>query len=259
MFRMMDSQGAYLSEAAPRNDAKWGKHFAQGVSDLRSWFASRVEWLDGQWRTDLEAMDLDYALNAENGTLHFSTSSQYPFTGVIKDGRAAAVSGNAGRDSSSSTVSLTLEMQAGETLSFDYRVSSESGYDKFAFSVGGSQKFEKSGEQNWQSYTFTASSAGSYAFVWKYEKDYSVASGSDCAWLDEVVWSGDPGAGATLPGDADGDGEVTVADALLVMRYAMGIISELPCPGNADMDASGSIDISDALLIMRYAMGVDGL
>ena len=256
MFRMMDSQGAYLSSAAPRNDAKWGKHFAQGVADLKSWFTSRVEWLDGQWRTDLETIGLDYALNAENGTLHFTTSSQYPFTGVIKDGRAAAVSGNAGRDSSSSSVALTLEMQAGETLSFDYRVSSESGYDKFTFSVNNSQKFEKSGEQGWQNYTFTASSAGSYSFIWKYEKDYSVASGSDCAWLDEVVWSGDPGAGETLPGDVDGDGEVTVSDALLVMRYAMGIISELPHIENADMDGSGVIDVSDALLIMRMSMGL---
>ncbi|MBQ3937890.1 MAG: dockerin type I repeat-containing protein [Clostridia bacterium] len=93
--------------------------------------------------------------------------------------------------------------------------------------------------------------------MWKYEKDYSVASGSDCAWLDEVVWSGDPGAGETLPGDVDGDGEVTVSDALLVMRYAMGIISELPHIENADMDGSGVIDISDALLIMRRAMDVE--
>lgn len=57
-------------------------------------------------------------------------------------------------------------------------------------------------------------------------------------------------------GDADGNGNVTVTDALLVMRYAMGIIGELANMEAADVNNSGNIDVTDALLIMRIVMGV---
>lgn len=254
MFRLIDSAAAYISEAMPRNDAKWGKNFAQGAADLRSWLISRVAWLDGQWRTDVEPIDLNFALNTEGGSLEFTTSAK-PFTGVIRDGRIAAVSGNAGADSTDSSVTLTLTMQAGETLSFDFKVSSEQNYDKFSFNVNGAKQFDRSGEVDWTNFVYTAQSAGEYTFVWKYSKDYSVASGSDCAWLDEVIYSGDSGA-AGLLGDADGDGEVTVTDALLTMRFAMGILESLPCPENADYDGDGEVSVTDALLIMRLAMGL---
>ncbi|MBO4879768.1 MAG: CotH kinase family protein [Clostridia bacterium] len=254
MLRTLDSQGAYLYEAAVRNDNMWGKNFNNGVSSLRNWFTSRVAWLDGQWLPDQEPIDLDFALNTEGGSLTFTTS-QHSFTGTIKDSRIAGVSGNAGADSSTSSVTVVLDMQAGETLSFDYKVSSEQGYDKFSFNVNGSKLFEKSGELDWESYTWTAASAGSYTFVWKYDKDYSVSSGSDCVWLDEVAYSGDSGP-ELLPGDADGNGVVDVTDALMVLRYAMGIIGTLPRMDNADMDGNGTVNVTDAVVILRMSMGV---
>jgi spore coat protein CotH len=254
MLRTMDKQGAYLSEAAVRNDNMWGKDFDAGVASLRSWFTARVAWLDGVWLPAGEPIDLDFALNAEGGSLTFTTS-QHSFTGTVLDGRVAGVSGNAGVDNSTSSVTLTLDMQAGETLSFDYKVSTEQGYDKFSFNVNGSKIFEKSGELDWQSYTWTAETAGSYTFVWKYDKDYSVSSGSDCVWLDEVAYSGGSGP-ELLPGDADGNGTADVTDALLVLRYAMGIIDSLPRLDNADMDGNGTVNVTDAVVILRLAMGV---
>ncbi|MBR0157213.1 MAG: CotH kinase family protein [Clostridia bacterium] len=254
MLRTMDKQGAYLSEAAVRNDNMWGKDFDAGVASLRSWFTARVAWLDGVWLPAGEPIDLDFALNAEGGSLTFTTS-QHSFTGTVLDGRVAGVSGNAGVDSSTSSVTLTLDMQAGETLSFDYKVSTEQGYDKFSFNVNGSKIFEKSGELDWQSYTWTAETAGSYTFVWKYDKDYSVSSGSDSVWLDEVAYSGGSGP-ELLPGDADGNGTADVTDALLVLRYAMGIIDSLPRLDNADMDGNGTVNVTDAVVILRLAMGV---
>ena len=252
MLRLIDRAAAYLSEAEPRNDARWGKDFTGGVADLRSWLTARIEWLDTQWRQDSEPIDLDYALNADGGSLHFETT-EHPFTGTFKDGRIAAVSGIAGMNSAESGVALALRMEAGETLSFDYRVSTEHGYDEFTFNVNGSVLMTASGEYDWQTYTFTAEEAGDYSFTWTYSKDYSVASGSDCVWLDEVVWSG---GGSGLPGDVNGDGEITAADALLVMRYAMSLVDELPHIENADINGSGVIDIADALIIMRTAMGI---
>ena len=255
MLRTIDEQGAYLASAAVQNDAKWGKHFENGVDELLSWFTSRVAWLDGRWLPASAPIDLDFALNAEGGTLSFTTS-QHQFTGVVKDGRIAGMSGNAGQDNSTSTVSVTVDMLAGDTLSFDYKVSSEQNYDKFSFRVNNQQQFERSGELDWTNYVFTAPSDGSYSFEWRYAKDYSMGSGSDCAWLDEVTLTTSGGPEPGLIGDADGDGEVPVTDALLILRMAMGIMDTVPCPDNADVDGDGSVTATDALLALRIAMGI---
>ncbi|MBQ9557717.1 MAG: tyrosine-protein phosphatase [Clostridia bacterium] len=57
-----------------------------------------------------------------------------------------------------------------------------------------------------------------------------------------------------LSGDVDGDGEVTVADALAALRASVGL-SELEGAAfiTADADADGEITVSDALRILRIA------
>ena len=252
MLRLINSGAAYLSAAMPRDEAKWGVRFEDGVDQLNDWFVSRLDWLDQQW-TEAEEIDLDYALNTEGGHLHFTPQGQYPFRGVVKDGRIAGASSNAGHDSTESLVTLTLTMERGETLSFDYKVSSEGNYDKLLFIVDGSTVLAVDGEKGWTTYTYTASSAGEHTFKWDYRKDYSYASGSDCAWIDEVVWSGDT---LGLPGDVDGDGDVDSQDALLTLRFALGIIESLPAEQNADVSGNGVIDSQDALIILRMALGI---
>lgn len=58
-------------------------------------------------------------------------------------------------------------------------------------------------------------------------------------------------------GDANGDGEVNVTDALLVLRASMDIteLSEIAALA-ADVDADGAVTASDALRILRYSMGI---
>ncbi len=60
-----------------------------------------------------------------------------------------------------------------------------------------------------------------------------------------------------LPGDVDGDGEVTVADALSALRASVGL-AELgeEAFAAADVDADGAITVSDALRILRAAAGL---
>lgn len=61
--------------------------------------------------------------------------------------------------------------------------------------------------------------------------------------------------GGTVLGDVDDDGEVTAADALLVMRYSLEICT-LEHPETADVNHDGKIDLVDALLILRFAMDI---
>lgn len=58
-----------------------------------------------------------------------------------------------------------------------------------------------------------------------------------------------------LMGDADDDGALTVFDALMILRHAMGL-SELPENRIAlcDFDNSGDISAADALTAMRNAL-----
>ncbi|MCR5611187.1 MAG: dockerin type I repeat-containing protein [Clostridiales bacterium] len=62
---------------------------------------------------------------------------------------------------------------------------------------------------------------------------------------------------AGLLGDADGNGAVEAADALLILRYSMGIIGDEGIHlENCDYDGSGRIDATDALLVLRKSMGI---
>ena len=73
-------------------------------------------------------------------------------------------------------------------ISFAAKVSSESGYDFFQFYIDDELMLSVSGERDWGTFYFPVS-PGSHKLTWAYEKDFSVASGADTAWLDGVVTS----------------------------------------------------------------------
>ncbi|MBR3298057.1 MAG: hypothetical protein IKI64_02525 [Clostridia bacterium] len=84
------------------------------------------------------------------------------------------------------------------------------------------------------------------AFVYSFE---GMSSGNITA----VFSGGSP----AVPGDIDGNGSVTTADAVIALRISMGLIDGSGFNAeNADMDQSGSVNISDAVLILRLAMGL---
>lgn len=60
-----------------------------------------------------------------------------------------------------------------------------------------------------------------------------------------------------IPGDVDMNGAVNANDALLILRYSLGLISEnsleLRC---ADFDSDSAVTANDALLVLRLALGV---
>ena len=58
-------------------------------------------------------------------------------------------------------------------------------------------------------------------------------------------------------GDVDGDGAVRVSDAVLIMRYALGLIEFTPeqilC---GDVDGDGFVKVADAVMVVRIALGL---
>lgn len=57
------------------------------------------------------------------------------------------------------------------------------------------------------------------------------------------------------PGDADNNGNVDLADALRVLRIAMGIMP-MQSGAGADVNGDGAVNSIDAILIMRRTMGI---
>jgi len=47
-----------------------------------------------------------------------------------------------------------------------------------------------SGSTSWQQKSYTLSGSGNHLVKWRYVKDYSGSSGSDCGWVDKVQWTG---------------------------------------------------------------------
>ena len=206
--------------------------------------------------------DLNEAANAEGYNLEFtSATANYPWGVAIIDGNAVAKSGGSGVANVTSTLRLVLDMEAGETISFDWKASCEgtasNPYDKGTFYANGTQVGQPiTGNSNWTTVTYTASNTGTYTFEWRYTKDISVDANDDCIYLDNVSYSGyTPVVVEPTPGDMDGDGEVTIADALDMLRIALGLM-EAPDGVNGDLDGNGVVDANDALIALRIAMGL---
>ena len=204
--------------------------------------------------------DLNEAANVLHGRLEFTSfTAQYPWTAAIVGDRAVAKSGGQGVANVTSTLRLVLEMQQGETLSFDWKASCEGSssnpWDKGTFYVNNAQVGGViTGASDWATVTYTAPSNGTYTFEWRYTKDSSVNSNDDCIYVDNVTYSG---MALAEPGDLDFDGEITIQDALTLLRIALQIVE----PDNdqaalADVNGDGVVTIDDALYILRLALGL---
>ena len=139
-------------------------------------------------KTELESDALSDALNAAGQSNTFVSTGSYPWRvdSTTYDGRTAAQSGNYNVSSSTSSFSTTVTLSAGDIVSFEYCVSSESNYDKFTFSVNDSVVLTESGLVSWNSYSYQATADGEYTFLWSYTKDGSVNGNSDACWVDNV-------------------------------------------------------------------------
>jgi glucuronoarabinoxylan endo-1,4-beta-xylanase len=65
-----------------------------------------------------------------------------------------------------------------------------------------------------------------------------------------------PEAGGGLTGDVNGDGMVTIVDAMLIAQHVAGMNPSGFIVANADTNCDNTVNINDALLVARYAAGL---
>ena len=132
---------------------------------------------------DVSGNDFPAALNTTK--LTWATGGDLPWfteTATTLDGLAA----QSGPITDSQSSYLETTVPAGGQLSFNWKVSSESGYDFLTFYINGNQLDAISGEVDWNQQTY-AVSAGD-VLRWEYSKDSSGSGGQDAGYLDEVSY-----------------------------------------------------------------------
>ncbi|MBR6006644.1 MAG: S8 family serine peptidase [Clostridia bacterium] len=114
---------------------------------------------------------------------------------------------------------------------------------------------EKTGEFEM---TFTVHNFGDYAISYAVRPHVLLNDLAAIGILDGqyvIVYSGDTYELATddavVYGDVNGDGDVTIADAILILRMAMGLIEPF---GPCDLDDDGEVTVADAIIAARIAM-----
>lgn len=187
--------------------------------------------------------ELDAAINAAGSSLTFINDVTNPWTVNTQGSRVYVQSGNSDIDDSASTITAVFNgLTAGQVLTFDWMVSSESNYDWLRFSANGNLINRISGSVSWTSNSYTIPSNGNYTFTWSYTKDTSVSSGSDMGCIDNVALSGnqpepyDPSIAADL-----------FNDALNVAGGTIDFKNDMTNPWNITSDSTGRTYIESTI------------
>ncbi len=106
--------------------------------------------------------------------------------GNSNSGNSSARSGSI-NDNESSEMSLSANIAEDGEISFYKKVSSEASYDYLQFYIDDQMMDQWAGDISWGQETYSVE-AGFRTFRWNYFKDVGVSSGSDCAWVDDIVF-----------------------------------------------------------------------
>ncbi len=139
--------------------------------------------------TVLPVIDLAEALDSYD--LFFTTVGEAGWIGhtvVTHDGTDAARSGRI-FDNQSST--LETMVTGPGSVSFWWKVSSETNADHLTFFLNGVPQQSISGEVGWQPRSYPLG-AGTQLLEWTYFKNGSISTNADRGWLDQIVYSDQP-------------------------------------------------------------------
>ena len=111
------------------------------------------------------------------------------------------------------------------------------------------------GDTNWEDYSVQLPQ-GIHTLRWVYHKDNASSSGSDCVWIDRIIFP--PGAVTPLNidfGDLNSDNIVNILDVIVTVNYIIGHVELDPNQlQNADMNLDGIVNVLDILMIVDLAL-----
>jgi len=115
------------------------------------------------------------------GNLPWTITNVDPYEGIYS-AKSGAITHN-----QSSQLILDYDVGAADSISFYRKVSSESNYDFLKFYINNTVVGQWSGSVAWGRVVFPVT-PGVKTFKWEYMKDGSVSTGSDCAWIDYIIF-----------------------------------------------------------------------
>jgi hypothetical protein len=134
------------------------------IEDFESGGFSFIPWEfsgDAQWFLDTETV-YEGAYSARSGVIDHNQRSE---------------------------ISVRIDYPAEGRITYIAKASSERDFDHLKFYINDELKHFINGEKDWQQYIFPVE-AGTHIFKWAYIKDDRIASGSDCVWIDYIVFEG---------------------------------------------------------------------
>ena len=182
-------------------------------------------------------------------------------------GSGSAQSGAIG-NSSSSDMSVTLDITADGEIDFYYKVSAEystSGsyfYDGLEFYIDNTLKGQyqttTSGDSPWTHVSYPVT-AGEHTFRWSYVKDGGGGSTdcdntncADAAWIDDITFPPAYMESAGMPGDVNMDDIINILDVIVIINMILGVEDQNTL---ADLNGDGSINIQDIILVINLILG----
>ena len=158
---------------------------------LNAWTYSSIAAVDNIKITPRVTLN-DAAVSS--GSISFNNDDDHPWVPYYRNNRLCAASGVITHSQSSVLEVNGVILRAGDTVSFDWVVSSEEGYDEFTFyyidesgSASRVDEFVASGQAGaWSTHTFTAPADGRYTLGFEYKKDGSVSADEDRAYISRL-------------------------------------------------------------------------
>lgn len=145
---------------------------------------SAVECGDAQ-QNDMQINDaqtLDEALNVEGGSLTFFCMGQYQWE-VERD---FAKAGNSGVPSTACNLNTSIDLTAGQRVSFRFSTSCNPNDASLSFNVNNQLIESWSGQNDWATYEWTAPEDGNYFFAWTYYRGPGEGIYDDNSYIDDV-------------------------------------------------------------------------
>ncbi len=148
-----------------------------------------------------------------------------------------------------------VSMELGETVTLTYKLTGGSGALN-ANDPDASTVVWQTAEGETASSARLTKASGTAAFTPEEKGEYICVVTLTDSYNQRVTWTSDSiyVGSVRIPGDADDNGLVNLADAQLVIRYGTDSTVEINAD-NADVNADSAVDLNDALLLLQFNAG----